>query len=73
VPLLQIVFANPHSLTDSICKLAIAGKQAGFSIKEMIGLLNAGMTVKTLLDLITERIDLMGLVDSDLAPKEYRG
>lgn len=67
------MLANRYNLTDSVYKLAIAGERAGLSIEEMIGLLNAGMTVKTLLDLITERLDLMGLVDSDIAPKEYRG
>jgi hypothetical protein len=39
----------------------------------MIGLLNVGMPVQTLVDLITERLDLMGLVESSTAPpKEYR-
>ena len=40
-------------LERAICKLAIAGEQAGFSVEQMIDFLNAGLTVERLLDLIT--------------------
>jgi len=43
------------SLVAAIEKLAIAGEQAGFSVEQMIQLLNDGMTVERLLDLITLR------------------
>ena len=43
------------SLVAAIEKLAIAGEQAGFSVEQMIQLLNDGMTVERLLDLITSR------------------
>ena len=40
----------------AIRKLAIAGEQAGFSLDQMIQLLNSGMSVVTLLDLIAWRL-----------------
>jgi hypothetical protein len=40
------------STAQTVYKLAIAGEQAGFSIEEMIQMLNAGITVETLLHLI---------------------
>ena len=46
---------NP-SLVTAIGKLAIAGEQAGFSVEQMIGLLDEGLTVETLLDLISWRL-----------------
>ena len=46
-----------QSLQESIAKLAIAGQQAGFSVEQMIHLLNDGLKVATLLDLITWRLD----------------
>lgn len=64
--------ANRPNLLDSIAKLAVAGERAGFSVEEMISLLNAGMTVETLVDLVAQRLDLLGLVDYASAPKEYR-
>jgi hypothetical protein len=36
----------------AIHKLATAGEQAGFSVEQMIALLNSGITVETLLNLI---------------------
>lgn len=47
--------ASP-SLMVAIGKLAIAGEQAGFSIEQMIDLLNSGLAVETLLDLIAWRL-----------------
>lgn len=44
------------SLVMAIGKLAIAGEQAGFSVEQMIGLLNDGLTVEALLDLISLRL-----------------
>lgn len=44
------------SLSTAIGKLAIAGQQAGFSIEQMIHLLNDGLTVETLLELISWRL-----------------
>jgi hypothetical protein len=34
----------------------MAGEQAGFSVEQMIRLLNAGMTVETLLNIIERRL-----------------
>ncbi|HVN18509.1 MAG TPA: hypothetical protein VMU05_07045 [Dongiaceae bacterium] len=39
-------------LVSAINKLAIAGEQAGFSLEQMIQLLDDGLSVETLLDLI---------------------
>jgi len=39
-------------LVGAISKLAHAGEQAGFTVEEMIELLNAGVSVETLLNLI---------------------
>ena len=44
------------SLLTAVGKLAIAGEQAGFSIEQMIELLNEGLSVETLLDLISWRL-----------------
>lgn len=48
-----------ESLTVAIGKLAVAGEKAGFSVEHMIQLLDAGLTVETLIELIawrTERV-----------------
>jgi len=44
---------------DSVEKLAMVGQQAGFTVQQMIDLLNSGVTVDTLLDLFVWRIDAM--------------
>ena len=44
------------SLLVAAGKLAIAGEQAGFSLEQMIELLDGGLTVETLLDLICWRL-----------------
>jgi hypothetical protein len=49
---------NP-SLIAAIGKLAIAGEQAGFSLEQMIELLNQGLSVETLLDLISARLEAL--------------
>jgi hypothetical protein len=40
----------------AVGKLARAGEQAGFSIEEMIEMLNSGISVENLLNLITYRL-----------------
>ncbi len=51
-------FAYPPTppLAHTIAKLAVAGKSAGFSIDEMVELLNAGLSVADMLDLIAWRL-----------------
>ena len=44
------------SLVAAIYKLAIAGEQAGLSLEQMIQLLNGGMSVEGLLELILWRL-----------------
>jgi hypothetical protein len=55
---------NP-SLLRAVGKLAVAGEQAGFSLEQMIELLNEGLSVVTLLDLISWRLEKVG---SPIAP-----
>jgi hypothetical protein len=43
-------------LVTAIGKLAVAGEQAGLSVEQMIQLLNDGLTVETLLELIAWRL-----------------
>ncbi|MGA8489351.1 MAG: hypothetical protein WB711_02950 [Terriglobales bacterium] len=42
----------PQPLAHAVEKLARAGEQAGMSVEDMIRLLNAGVSVESLLDLI---------------------
>jgi hypothetical protein len=44
------------SLVLAITKLAAAGEQAGFTLEQMIGLLDAGLEVETLMELICWRL-----------------
>jgi len=44
------------SIAASIFKLAVAGEQAGFTLEQMIELLNAGLTVKSLLRMIEQKL-----------------
>jgi hypothetical protein len=46
---------NP-SLVLAISKLAAAGEQAGFTLEQMIDLLDGGLDVETLLELIDSRL-----------------
>jgi hypothetical protein len=46
-----------QTLFLGISKLAIAGERAGFSVEQMIGLLDDGLTVETLIDLISWRLE----------------
>jgi hypothetical protein len=45
------------TLVSSIAKLAMAGEQAGFTVEQMIQLLNAGLGVESLVDLIAWRLE----------------
>jgi hypothetical protein len=45
------------SLVRAIGKLAAAGERAGFTLEEMIQLLDSGVSVATLLELITQRLE----------------
>lgn len=45
------------SLVIAISKLAMAGEDAGFTVEQMIQLLDAGITVGGLLELISWRLD----------------
>ena len=47
-----------HILIGAIRKLALAGEQAGFSVEEMIELLNTGVSVESLVDLVCSRLEL---------------
>lgn len=42
------------TLVRAVERLAQAGEQAGFSVENMIHMLNAGLTVETLLDIIDQ-------------------
>ena len=48
------------STAQTVYKLAMAGEQAGFSLEQMIQILNSGVSVETLLHLIEWRL---GAVD----------
>ena len=54
-------------LYDAIGKLAIAGEQAGFTVEHMIRLLNAGITIESLLDIIEK-----GLASQDCPKSSSR-
>lgn len=45
------------SLVRAIGKLAAAGERAGFTLEEMIQLLDNGLSVEMLLELIARRLD----------------
>ena len=47
------------SLSAAVGNLAIAGEQAGFSLEQMIDLLNQGLSVETLLDLISAGLEAL--------------
>jgi len=44
------------STAQTVYKLAMAGEQAGFSLGQMIQMLNAGISVESLLELIEWRL-----------------
>jgi hypothetical protein len=41
----------------AVSKLAIAGERAGFTVEEMIRLLNAGLSIESLLEIIAKCLD----------------
>ena len=45
-----------HPIMTAVEKLVLAGERAGFSVEEMIQLLQTGATVETLLQLIEWRL-----------------
>ncbi|HKS74750.1 MAG TPA: hypothetical protein VJQ82_16215 [Terriglobales bacterium] len=47
------------ALVRAVRKLAMAGEQAGFSLEQMIDMLNAGLSVLVLLELISWRLELL--------------
>ncbi|HXJ91151.1 MAG TPA: hypothetical protein VMS18_30365 [Candidatus Binatia bacterium] len=47
------------SLTKAIEKLAAAGGQAGFSVEQMIEMLNSGVSIETLIELISLRLGVL--------------
>lgn len=47
---------KPELLLTAVNRLAILGERAGFSVLQLIQLLNAGMTVEGLLELIESRL-----------------
>ena len=47
------------SLQASVCKLAIAGEQAGFTVEQMIQMLNDGVSIEGLLRVIAWRLALI--------------
>ena len=47
------------SLVLAISKLAVAGEQAGLTLEQMIQLLDSGLSVETLFELIAWRFEAM--------------
>jgi len=45
-------------LLTALSKLVVAGEQAGFSVDELIRLLNAGIGMEDILNLISLRLEL---------------
>ena len=58
------------TLGHSISKLAIAGEQAGFTVEQMIQLLNDGLEVSSLISLIHWKLDYTE--QTTPAPSPYR-
>jgi len=61
---------NP-SLVLAISKLAAAGEQAGLTLEQMIELLDQGLEVETLLELICSRLHAAPLPPTQEVPR-YR-
>ncbi len=59
-------------LTRAVEKLASAGEQAGMSVDDMIRILQAGVSVETLIDLITRnRLIARDEIASTLGQKQF--
>jgi hypothetical protein len=55
------------SIVNAIEKLAVAGERAGFTIEQMIELLNEGLTVESLIGLVLWRLDVQSAVPIPLS------
>ena len=53
------VMENP-ALVSAIGKLAMAGEKAGFTVEQMIRILNNGFSVEELVELIESRLQKQG-------------
>jgi hypothetical protein len=53
----SIMAQQNEVLLGAIRKLAVAGEKAGFTVEEMIELLNTGVSIDTLLNLICFRFE----------------
>lgn len=53
------------TLLRAVGRLVIAGEQAGFSVQQMIDLLDEGTSVEMLLDLIARRLEERKRADAD--------
>jgi hypothetical protein len=60
------------SQVGAINKLAVAGEQAGFSLEQMIQLLDSGLAVETLLELIAWRFEAMQATSRPLAASSWQ-
>jgi hypothetical protein len=59
------------SIDDSIFKLAMAGEQAGFTVEQMIQLLNAGLSIEGLLTLIGWKLNLPVALGDQPSPHRW--
>ena len=59
------------SVAASVFKLALAGEQAGFTIEQMIALLNSGLTVETLLLVIEWKLTQAPIEPSQLRSSRW--
>jgi len=59
---------NRPSLVLAVSKLAVVGEHAGFSLEQLIQLLDAGLSVETLIDLIAWRLEGTQETPSPLSP-----
>ena len=48
--------AEEESMIRAVAKLPMAGEQAGFTVEQMVSLLQAGLTITTLHELINWRL-----------------
>lgn len=59
------------SAAVSVFKLAIVGEHARFSVKQMIELLNGGVTVENLLRLIERKLARAPIARTQLRPSRW--
>jgi hypothetical protein len=59
------------SLTKAIGKLAVAAEQAGLSVDRMIEMLNSGVSVETLLELIVWRLGVLQTLPPPGSPTRW--